>query len=735
MRRNALAGVSFFLSGASALVYQVAWQRILALHSGVGIYSVAMIVGAFMAGLGIGSWVGGAFSARVEPRQALRLFALIEIAVSIFGASSCFLYYDWLYPRAAQLYADPWAASLMHLLALLPPTVLMGTSLPFLVRALVDDPGDASQVIGYLYGVNLLGASFGALATPWVLIRYFGVRGGVLWAAGGNLLAAGGAVLLLRELAQTPSRSTRAGMSSAPSHESEIESHRPFGLWLALYALSGFCALSLEILWFRIVDVAVKGSAFAFGTVLSLYLLGSAAGVFVGVRIAQRLRRPLAAFLMAQCALLSTAGCGILVLSRLPVATPGYRWLYAYWGSFDVFRMDARLYLLLPLLLFGLPTLFMGVSFPILQRAVQDEVRTSGRKVGFLQAANIFGCLAGSLVVGLLLLDRWGTIGTLRAELLVGVAFGVLGLGIGGRRRFLVAALGLAFLAAALPTPRRFWLRLHGREDDASVLREDRTGVVVIRPQGGGEWAVLLNGKSNSLLPFAGVHTALGATPTLIHPRPRDVAIVGLGSGDTAWAAGCRPETLHVSVFELLKGQWSALTDVAARPGSLPGLVPLLTDPRYTLRLEDGRNALDRGEARWDVIETDALHPPSAYSGNVYSVEFFALCRRRLRPGGLMCTWSPTARIRVSFRKAFPHVLEGMWNDVVMVGSNDPIGIDRTAWRRRVESPEVVAYLGEARAREVWVRCLETAQPGEHPSPGLADANLDLFPRDEFRTP
>ena len=191
MRRDtpavALAGLLFFLSGAAALVYQVAWQRLLALHSGVGLYSVAMIVAAFMAGLGIGSLLGGRFSTHLGGGRALGAFAALEIGISAFGAASTWLYYDWLYPRAVHLPSPSWQAGLLHLLVLLPPTVLMGMSLPFLVRAVVTEVEGAGRRIGWLYGVNVLGASAGALATPWVLLPFLGVRGAVLAAAAANL--------------------------------------------------------------------------------------------------------------------------------------------------------------------------------------------------------------------------------------------------------------------------------------------------------------------------------------------------------------------------------------------------------------------------------------------------------------------------------------------------------------------------------------------------------------------
>jgi len=172
-----VAGIAFFISGASALVYQVAWQRILAFHTGVGIASIAMIVAAFMAGLGARSHIGGTLSTRLGPRRSLGAFALLEIGIALFGALSCGLYYDLLSRHGSWLYASPFASGALHFLSLLPPTLLMGMSLPFLVRSLVDDVGRAGRTVGLLYGLNTLGAAAGAFLAPWVLMRFLGIRG------------------------------------------------------------------------------------------------------------------------------------------------------------------------------------------------------------------------------------------------------------------------------------------------------------------------------------------------------------------------------------------------------------------------------------------------------------------------------------------------------------------------------------------------------------------------------
>jgi len=729
-RRVALAGLLFLLSGASALVYQVAWQRILALHSGVGLYSVAMIVAAFMAGLGIGSHLGGRLSERTGALAALRLFALVELAIGLFGVASPFLYYDWLYPLASRLESPSLPGGLAHFAALLPPTLLMGMSLPLLVRAMLSDVSTAGRTIGYLYGINMLGAAAGAFLAPWLLLPWGGIPGAVTVAAAGNVLAGLGALLLARG-ASAGQTETDAASESPPQDRAT----HPFGLWLSLYALSGFVALSLEILWFRLVDVAVKSTAFTFGTVLGTYLLGSAAGCLLAVPRVSRLRHPLAVFLLCQCAILSFAGLSVIALTRLPPATPVYAWLVEYWGTYRFFRFGhanelapvVHLYVVLPLFLFALPTVLMGFAFPVLQRAVHDAVRTSGRKVGALQAANIAGCVLGSLLVGLVALQQLGTAEALRLLTLVGLVFAAVGVRYHGRR-FALAAIVLVTLAMALPGSEELWRRLHGQTqpNERALFDEDATGVVALAARGPVRLRLSVNGKGNSWLPFGGVHTVLGALPAVIHPAPRQVAVVGLGSGDTAWAAGLRRETQSVSVFEISLPQPRILRRISEQQ-SLPELATFLADPRVAIRLEDGRRAFEamRGEV-FDAIETDAIWPESAGSGNLYSLEFFEACARRLRAGGLMCTWAPTPRVRTTFRSVFPHVLD-VDSGVILIGSRYPIQIDRPAWDARLAASE--DYLGELRVQAVREKLRNLA-----PADGAigADLNRDLFPRDEF---
>ena len=734
--RLLLPASAFLLSGLAALVYQVVWQRVLALHTGVGVYSVAIIVAAFMAGLGIGSHVAGSASLRLSPRRALVAFASLEIGIALFGAVCLPVYYDILYLRLGFLYTLPWLAGVLQFAALLPPTLLMGMSLPFLVRATVVDEKTAGRTIGLLYGVNTIGAGLGAILAPWVLIRFLGFFGATLVAAGANALA-GGLALLAPRLLEAPESAAPDG-AGAPSGTS-AHSH-PFWLWVFLYGISGLCALSLEIVWFRLLDISTRSTAFTFGTLLAIYLFGSGSGCIAESLLVRRVRNPLRFFLTCQCVLLAYSGLAVAALAWLPRDTPGIAALYEYSRGGTVFVLGSTwdasrilgLYVLLPLALFGLPTVLMGASFPALQRAVQTDPARSGRRVGVLQAANILGCVVGSLLVGLLGLSWIGTAGSLRVVVLLGLVFAAVGLvAFGVRSVFPALCVLLAVAAALVPSNERLWLRLHGGEGTDALVAEDATSVSAILPSPPGR-IVAVNGKMHSRIPFGGMHTRLGAVPALVHPAPLDVAIIGLGSGDTAWAAACRRETRSLTVFEIA-GQQRPLLARAATREALPDLRALLGDPRLEVRIADGRHALAHGGSRYDLIEADALWPYAAYSGNLYSVEFFQECAARLKPQGLMCTWTPTKRTRAAFALAFAHIVAPR-NHTFLIGSNEPIAVDLEAWMRRAQDGDVVRYLGPANSAEILAA---TSKLRGYSEPGIENEapNRDLYPRDEFSAP
>ncbi|MDQ5864435.1 MAG: fused MFS/spermidine synthase, partial [Chloroflexota bacterium] len=453
----------FFISGSAALLYQVIWQRVLAIFSGADIYSITIIVAAYMAGLGCGSLAGGYIADRVSIKARVAIFSLAELSIALFALVSKWLYYDLLYLQFSYLAESPAVLALVLFASLLWPTFFMGMSLPLLSRALTRRVESAAGMIGSLYAFNTLGAATGAFVATWIFARTFGFEATIQIGAALNLIAAAGAMALYPYLVRTGQRDEGNAASANVEREEVVEQSTtgvtvgavgfPVQVWIAIYCLSGFVALSLEILWFRLLGVMLKSNAFTFGNLLAIYLAGLAYGTFLGIRWARTSRNPARTFFMLQAGIAAYAGLSVILLAGGLGNLEAMRPLWTYFGGYDgidvnvsldalgqfftaphVFSSDTErraltflmLYFVLPLALIGPPTLMMGLSFPFLQKVVQRDVATLGRRVGWLQTANIFGSMLGAVGTGWVFLRFLGLSLTLQLLLVVGGIFAML---------------------------------------------------------------------------------------------------------------------------------------------------------------------------------------------------------------------------------------------------------------------------------------------------------------------
>lgn len=760
MLRLAAALALFFVSGFAALLYQVIWQRLLVFFSGADVHSATVVVAAFMAGLGCGSFAGGHAADRVSRVTSLALFAVAELSVALFGFFSSTLFYDVLYLRFGHADVGTLPMAFLLFLALLWPTFFMGASLPLLSRGLTRDVDRAASTIGLLYGLNTAGAAAGAFAATWVLLPQAGLEGSLRAAAVLNLLCAAAAIPLA--IVRQPSRDA-VQISPGPFAAKEArQESSPVARWSLLFAVSGFVGLSLEIVWFRLLGVMLKSTSLTFGTLLAVYLAGLAAGSAAGSLIASRVRRPAVWFLLLQAGAGAYAALGLtLFVGGLDGST--LSWFSEYFKQYDGVDLRAaveywrgtapaasaaaadalRLYVELPLLLIGPPTVMAGMSFPLLQRVVQTDLDRLGRRVGLLLTSNVIGSTVGAFVTGLLLLDWIGTAGTFKLLFAVSAGFALVAAGqIEARlpiRRATRAA--VVVLAAAIlwtmPGGAELWGRLHGTSPQLVIEGEDGSGLSVLR----GERAdfrrtvVYVNGLGQSWVPYGGVHTVLGALPAFVHPHPRRAALIGLGSGDTLFAMAGRPDLERITSVEIIAPQLATLRALAAWQ-NYPGLEGILKDPRIEHVNGDGRRYLSRSHEQFDIIQADALRPHSAYAGNLYSDAYFRLLRDRLAQDGLAVSWAPTERIVRTFRAVFPHVARH--GDIVL-GSLTPIDLnaDLIAGRfaeRRVRDYYALAGVDIAALLAPYLNGWEVFDSATA-DPAGGDINTDLAPRDEFNIP
>lgn len=760
----------FFVSGFAALVYQVVWQRMLTFFGGADVYSVTIIVAAFMGGLGFGNLAGGHVADRIAARHRLPAFALCEAAVGLFALFSTTIYYDLLYVQMGT-----WASSRMAMAATvftvtLWPTFFMGMSLPLLARALTLDPRQPARWIPLLYGSNTVGAACGSLFAAAILFRTFDFVSNVRLGAALSFICAAGALVLAphvrRAAAVVKERLTAERAAQAIGRASAFRGTEPdarprpparFALrtWVVIYALSGFVALSLEIVWFRVLGVILKSNSFTFGHLLAVYLLGVGAGALLANHRRAAAWPAVPAFFLLQSAIPVVAAVSLALMleavGRFGFAEP----LWRYLGEYEPLSREALLgspagdeptrrglflvlYGVVPVAMIGLPTLMMGLSFGYLQRAVQTDLVQLGRRVGWLQTANIAGSMLGAMATGLYLLDWFGTAGTFRLLVASSAVFLVLFLRTLEHRRARAQVMGslaiVGVLVYALPAGRTLWARLHGARSEEIIHGEDSSGLAVLKSRiGSHETIVHANGLGQGRLPFGGTHTVLGSLPALVHPSPKTVAVIGLGSGDTVFGIAGRSDTTSIDSIEIIAPELATLRRLDEFR-HYPGLRMLLQDGRVRHWFTDGRAFIKNGNRRYDIIEADALRPTSAYAGNLFSVEYFELLRGALNPGGLAVTWTPTPRVVDSFVAVFPHVV--VFRDLAL-GSLSAIPFDPDVVRSRMTQPFTRDYYQRGGVDletllRPYLHAAPTVYGPEFDRRLLVDLNRDLFPKDEF---
>jgi len=654
------------------------------------------------------------------------------------------------------------AARALQLLSIFLPALPMGGTLPLLVRATVAPTVRLERTIGWLYAANTLGAALGAGLASWQFVPRWGVAGAnSLAIAGTSVVVAASLVRMIlfpHSLADPIAirRKVSARSKSVEPKEPSTAAVAGHSLWtaqpvgplaprllrwgLALAFAGGFISVGLEIIWFRVIDVAVKSTSLTYGTMLAVYLGGLAFGTFLAAgRREEPTSDPLRKFLNLQTLALLCAAIGLIVLTRTPTSLAGYERLVEYWRRYEGHGISPSgengalvwLYFGLSIALMAPATTLFGAAFVHLQRAVQRDVAVGGWRVGQTQAAAIGGNVVGSLTVAFVLLPAVGTTGALRALLVVGLLWPL------GRRLLvdrsrigLVQFALLSTAAVAVTNNENFWLRLHGEPTGTWIVDEDADAVCAVLEPQARSWEqfdlrLSLNGKGISWFPYGETHSHLGWLPMLYHPQPRRAAIIGLGSGDTAWSAARRRDVEEITVFEICGGLHRMLETLNERH-DLPQLREVLSDPRIRILHDDGRHALLRNPTKYDVIELDALRPQSPTAGNLYSVEFYRLCAARLAPNGIMCQWTPTIRTIRSFCHVFPHVVY-IERGPILLGGNEPINADFAAIDALIADWDI-----SAEQRSELMQMIRSARRIGSADLAHGTFNEVLHPRDEF---
>jgi predicted membrane-bound spermidine synthase len=743
--------IVFAITGFSALTLQVVWQRVIALHSGVDLVSFTTVVAAFLAGLGIGNLLGGWLADRLRSRASLLAFAVSNLVIGAFALVSIWLLYDVYQAQADQLASTATKFAFNFALVLV-PTTLMGLSLPLVARGVVGRIDEAGPLVGRLYAVNTLGAAAGAALAGWVLLGTFGFVTTARLAGTLNLIAAGLVFVVWRVAragAATPAEAeapaTTVDESSAPAAGAHIWP------WFVVYGVTGAVALGFELVFFRVIDAVMRSNSYSFPHVLASYLLFFGAGSALGSVVVKRTRRPDRWFLVLQFLVGVAALVGLIVLVRVtpnsPIAERAASFFSGDGFDFGFRNADGTpnrafipVFFGVPLLIMGAPVLLMGASFPCAQALVSQRIDSLGRHTGTLLFSNIVGNVVGTLLVGFVALDTIGTTGTYLVLALLLLAPGVAWTWLSHGRRRWVALGGVvavfALLVAVTPSNTRFWSYINGVSEPQLSLAEDRSCATALKYVDGQE-VLTINASSQNNYPFDDFHVLIGLTPSVIHPEPQHAMAVGLGIGATPYGLLVDPRLESLTTVELCGGEIELLEGLAAE--GAPELQRFFADPRQTVVVGDGRDHLLRSDAQYDVVVVDVVRPQAAFSGSLYSVEFYELIRDHLAPGGLMAQWTPTPRVVNTITEVFPYVsrfvVPTYRDSPFVIASNEPIPFDREVLLEHLEaerdafSPEQYASLREF-LEAVQPQCLRAGgEPVPLPDEGL---NRDLFPRDEY---
>jgi spermidine synthase len=700
-------------SGIAALIYEIVWFQLLELAIGSTTLSLAILLATFMGGTCLGSWL---FPRLVVSRwPALRIYAALEGGIGLLGLTVLFLV-----PVAGSFYSawsvpGPGGILLRGIVAaacLLPPTMLMGATLPALARAAPSDRNRASW-LGLIYGSNIAGAVLGCLSAGFYLLRHYDAVTATGVAAGIN------ATVATVALAVAPTRSTLTENLpySGPSHDRGESSIGPPSTWsiYAAVALSGLCALAAEAIWTRTLGLLFGASVYTFSILLAVYLFGLGIGSSVSSLMCRFLQRPATA--LAWCQLVAAAAItwsAYQIGGLFPYWPMDPSLSSSIWLQFQIDVMRA-LWAVLP------ATMLWGATFPLALAALRANRRDSAHLMAGVYAVNTSGAIVGALAASLSMgwlgsqtLQQILVVLSLLSAVLV-ISPGLRGGALQLSRGPVLVALGAVVLAppmAALVPAVPAELIAHGRyaatwvgKGDIVYTEEGLNASVAVSRFPNGTLTFHVAGKiqASSVPRDMRLQRMLGHFTTLTGAAPRSVLVIGCGAGVTAGAVSIDPAVERVTLVEI-----EPVVPKAASQYFSDFNFDVLKSSKVRLHIDDGRHYLQTTTERFDAITADPLDPWVKGAANLYTKEFFEIARQRLNPGGVVTVYiqlfetneEAVRSALATFFEVFPegtiwgNTHEGKGHDMVLLGQAEPLRIDLDKVDRRLSLPEYDSVSG-----------------------------------------
>jgi spermidine synthase len=661
------ARVLFFISGASSLIVETVLAKILGYILGITAHATAMVLAAFMAGLALGSWIIGKYSARI--RQSIRLYGVLELIVGIYA-----LVVPLLYPTFSRtvplflggpemspvvLYIYRYAVATLVVIL---PAIVMGGTLPLLAQTLVRTKEGLQTRLGALYAINTLGATTGALVATYFSNYFIGLQGSLTL------------VFLMNLYIFAVTRSSRVPVTTEPDWSPKPREEAGSTALLALAFFTGVATFILENIWTHTLAAVVGMSVYAFGAMLGTLLFGIGSGAALLDRVRRRLG-------LSALALLGTALVveGLLVVvtlpiwDRIPLVLPFIGYLNPGFAIGEIARFACSAILILG------PALCMGASFPLLLELYSESADGVGRKVGLVYAWNTVGAILGSLATGFILIGRVSSQHILEATAAATILAGwvvcwkagaAVFPGMFRHLRHKAPVAGLLLLAA-MPAWNLDNLVLGGwityldprkSLDRGKIIdhAEDPSGgiITVHSANGGRSLSFFTNGKFDSSYPTASYARNHSFHPALFARNTRNALTIGIGAGGNIGV-------LYRLGFQHIDGvDISAKMVEMARKYNKQGAEGAFDSSRLTIHIADGRNYLTETRKTYDVIVIELSAIWVADAGNLFNREFLELLRSHLSEGGVVTTYLQLKQINYedlliilnTMRQVFPHV-------------------------------------------------------------------------------
>jgi spermidine synthase len=718
----------FFLSGGTGLIYEVLWTRMLGLVFGHTVFAITTVLAAFMAGLGLGSYLLG----KIADRHAhpLRLYGLLEVGIGVYALltpvliSKAEAVYIPLY-RSLELsfFAFTLAQFLLTFLILVVPTTLMGATLPVLGRFFVREIAALGGQVGRLYAFNTFGAVLGTYLAGFHLLPTLGIRISILLAAIVNIGIGVLAVVFDRHLSHLALQSsvsnpqagsrTKGQRGSGEEGDGLLRLGRPLGtvmpqrslsigIWLAVIGLgvSGAASMMYEVAWTRALALIIGSSTYAFSTMLVTFLAGLALGSYLFSRMARRLSVNPFLFGALQLGIGLTALAVTPFFDRLPEV---FLWVFRISQSPGSVKVVQFVISGLAMLL---PTLFMGATFPCVAQIAAREIQHVGHDIGRIYFINTGGAIAGTMLAGFLLVPTWGVQATLKLAVSLNLCL-ALGLFIASTeilrwRRGAAAVVPLLALAILFTGPS--WdaramtsgVHIYGRglfgilgkadfrqtiamRDRLLYYKDGVSATISVHAQGGLLY-LRVNGKTDaSNASDMTTQIMSGHYPFFYRPDAKQALVIGMGSGVTAGAVALHP-LKQVDLIEIEPAVIEAGVFFAKENREV------LKNPRVRVTVADARNFLLASEGDYDIIISEPSNPWMRGIGSLFSLEFYELVARRLAPKGIVCQWihvyslfpEDLKMVINTFRSVFPHTV--IWNtihgDLLLIGGKESLSLD-----------------------------------------------------------